>query len=190
MTGGGTVQSFGGSLAFSDVDLNDVHTASVGAPSATWSGGSTIPAASMAALASAMTSAVTTDSKGDGTGVVTYYFNLADKAADFLAQGETLKVVYNVTVSDGNGGTATKPVTLVITGTNDAPVVATTTAQRERDRRGHCRDRRRQDRGRGRLHPTPTSATPTPTRSRLRRARRGRAVRPSPRRPCRRSRAP
>ncbi len=59
-----------------------------------------------------------------GHGQVAYSFSLADKAADFLAAGETLKVVYNVTVSDGQDGTSTQPITFTLTGTNDAPVLS------------------------------------------------------------------
>jgi hypothetical protein len=47
-----------------------------------------------------------------------------DKNFDFLAAGETLTIVYNVTVTDDNGVSVTQPVTIIATGTNDAPVLA------------------------------------------------------------------
>src|SRR5207344_1145951 len=44
-------------------------------------------------------------------------------AFDFLASGETLKITYNVTVSDNTGASSTATVTITITGTNDAPII-------------------------------------------------------------------
>lgn len=42
-------------------------------------------------------------------------------AVNALAEGEEKRLVYTVTVSDGSGGTATQDVSIVVTGTNDAP---------------------------------------------------------------------
>ena len=42
---------------------------------------------------------------------------------DFLAEGETLTVTYNVTVTDNFGATSTQPVTITITGSEDKPVI-------------------------------------------------------------------
>ena len=43
---------------------------------------------------------------------------------DFLAANETLTIVYDVTVTDNQGVSLTRPVTITIIGTNDAPVLA------------------------------------------------------------------
>jgi VCBS repeat-containing protein len=128
VTGGADVDAATGTLAFADVDLNDHHTLSIGAPSIVWSAGTGVPAATASALASALTAAVSTDSTGTGAGAVGFNFSVADKQVDFLAAGQTLTVTYNVTVSDGHGGTASQPVSFTITGTNDGPVAVADTA--------------------------------------------------------------
>ena len=114
-------------LTFTDVDLTDHHAVSTSVTSATWSGGSTLPSGLTAVLADAL-STTTTDSTGSGSGSVALTFNAADTAFDFLAAGQTLTVIYNVTVTDEGGVSSTQPVTITIIGTNDTPVI-TSTAQ-------------------------------------------------------------
>src|SRR5262249_5161536 len=96
-------------------------TLSVSLASITWSGGDTPPGGLSAALASALTTSM---SSGAAGGFVTATFSAADNNFDFLAAGETLTIVYNLTVTDGNGASSTQPVTVTITGSNDAPVLA------------------------------------------------------------------
>jgi VCBS repeat-containing protein len=122
-TGSTVVDTASATLSFTDVDLNDSHTVSIGAPAAVWSGGSTLPTGLAASLASALSSTLT-DSTHTGAGSVALAFSAADSAFDFLAAGETLTVTYTVTVTDSHGATSSQPVTFTITGTNDAPVVA------------------------------------------------------------------
>lgn len=118
-----------GTLDFTDVDIDDAHatTSPTTVANAVWqkpdtSSGGTIPTATLNALATALTTTLTTDSTGDATGHIAWDFKLPDGLADFLATGETLTIVYDVNVNDGNtGGNVTQPVTIVITGTNDAP---------------------------------------------------------------------
>src|SRR5439155_1014353 len=50
-------------------------------------------------------------------------FSAADSAFDFLAVGQTLTVTYNVTVSDGHGGSAQTPVRVTCNAANDAPAI-------------------------------------------------------------------
>src|SRR5262249_57898757 len=45
-----------------------------------------------------------------------------------VADNQTLTVTYNVIVTDNNGLSSTKPVTISIAGTNDAPVIAADTS--------------------------------------------------------------
>ena len=130
-----------GTLNFSDADTGDTHTVAVSLGSETWSGGSTIPAATQADLAAALTTTLH-DSTGTGTGSVDWNFGLADKDFDFLAAGETLTVNYNVEVSDAST-TSTQTVTVTVTGANDA---RSSPAGRKRDPSPSCRirpDRRR-----------------------------------------------
>ncbi|WP_420965872.1 VCBS domain-containing protein [Bradyrhizobium sp. B120] len=125
-TASSAADTTGGSLSFTDVDLNDTHSVANLVHSTTWSGGSTLPSGLAATLASALSTTVSTDSTGTGAGSVGFSFSAADSNFDFLAAGETLTVVYDVTVTDNNGLSSTKPVTITITGTNDAPVLSTT----------------------------------------------------------------
>ena len=64
------------------------------------------------------------DSTGTGTGSIAFTYSAQDKTFDFLAAGQTLTITYNVTVTDNNGASSTQPVTITVTGTNDAPVLA------------------------------------------------------------------
>jgi VCBS repeat-containing protein len=60
----------------------------------------------------------------DGTtGTLGWQFSLPDKNVDFLAVGETLTAVYDVTVTDNNGASSSHQVTIKFTGTNDVPTV-------------------------------------------------------------------
>jgi VCBS repeat-containing protein len=73
-------------------------------------------------------STTTTDSTGSGSGSIALTFSAGDAAFDFLAAGQTLTVIYNVTITDEAGVSSTQPVTITIVGTNDTPVI-TSTAQ-------------------------------------------------------------
>ena len=90
-----------------------------------WSGG-TLTAAQRTALTQASTlDLVKNDSTHSGAGSVRWTYSITDSALDFLAAGEKLTVTYNVTLDDGHGGTVTQPVTVTVTGTDDAPVITT-----------------------------------------------------------------
>jgi VCBS repeat-containing protein len=110
-----------GTLNFSDADTGDTHTVAVSLGSEAWSGGSSIPAATQADLATALTTTLH-DSTGTGTGGVDWNFGLADQDLDFLAAGETLSINYNIKVSDASTS-STQTVTVTVTGANDAPVI-------------------------------------------------------------------
>lgn len=118
-----------GSLSFTDVDLSDTHEASAalhpGSTSIVWSGGPTsgIPLATLTALATAMKTTVT-DSTGTGAGSVGWEFKLPDHLFDFLADGETLKLTYDVTITDNNGVSSTQQVVVQIGASNDKPVIS------------------------------------------------------------------
>ena len=118
------VDSASGTLSFTDVDLSDTHTVGQGAPTYVWSGGSLTTAQTNALTAAAVLALTETDSTHTGSGSIGFTYSAADGSFDFLAAGETLKVTYDVTVSDNHGGSSMQPVTITITGTNDAPVLA------------------------------------------------------------------
>ena len=110
-----------GTLNFTDADTGDSHTVGVSLASETWSGGSTLPADTEAALQTALATTLH-DSTGTGSGGVDWTFSIPDNQLDFLAAGETLTVDYHVHVSDAST-TATQTVEVVITGTNDAVTI-------------------------------------------------------------------
>ena len=126
-TGDSALDHAGGTIAFADVDLDDTHTVSQAAPTFLWSGG-TLSAGQISALTADGTLTLTeTDSTGSGSGSVAWAYSAADDSFDFLAQGETLTVTYDVTVTDNNNAAATQAVTVTVTGSNDAPVAVADT---------------------------------------------------------------
>jgi VCBS repeat-containing protein len=126
-----TVDVATGTLVFTDVDLSDTHLASAtlhpGTASVHWSGGDylDIPLATRNALTTAMTAVVSEDNTDTGNqGSVGWEFKLPDHLFDFLADGETLTLIYDVTVTDNNGLSSTKQVTVQIGAANDQPVIS------------------------------------------------------------------
>ena len=111
-----------GTLHFTDVDLNDTHSVGNSFVSAIWSGGASLPSGLSTLLTNAL-SLTKADSTGTGAGSIGFTFSVKDNNFDFLAKDETLTVTYNVTVTDNHGVSSTEPVTIIITGTNDAPVI-------------------------------------------------------------------
>ncbi|XZE19694.1 VCBS domain-containing protein [Pirellulaceae bacterium SH449] len=110
-----------GSITFAEVDDTDVINSSV-ALSSTSTTGPAIPSD----LATALASAVTLTQTGTNDGTIVWDFALANSLTQYLADGETVTAVYTITVSDDSGtsnDTATQDVTVVITGTNDAPQI-------------------------------------------------------------------
>jgi VCBS repeat-containing protein len=108
-----------GTLAFTDADTGDTHTV---ATSLLSTSGATVPAATQADLAAALSTTLH-DSTGTGNGTVDWNFNIADHDLDFLAEGQQLTINYNVKVSDASTN-ANQTVSVVVTGAND-PVTIT-----------------------------------------------------------------
>jgi VCBS repeat-containing protein len=68
-------------------------------------------------------------------GSASWTYSIADSKFDFIAKGETLTLNYVAQVDDGHGGVVSTPITVsihgadvVVTGTNDVPTIATTSA--------------------------------------------------------------
>src|SRR2546423_1517105 len=96
-----------GTIAFTDVDLSDVHSISAVTPS-------------VGALGS-VPATVSTDTTGSGLGgVVTWNYSVAAAAVEYLAAGEHKIETFTFDVLDGQGGSVTRTVSVDITGTNDA----------------------------------------------------------------------
>lgn len=105
------------SLAFTDGDIGDAHSIDSSFASSVWSGGPSVPAETAAALATAL-------SLVRSGNAITANFAIADRLVDFLGEGETLTITYNVAVTDSAGGSASKPIIFTVTGRNDAPVLS------------------------------------------------------------------
>ena len=63
---------------------------------------------------------------GTNDGSIAWDFSVANSLTQYLADGETVTVVYTITVADDSGtgsDTATQDITIVITGTNDVPTI-------------------------------------------------------------------
>src|SRR5204863_446986 len=114
-------------IAFRDLDLIDVHTASYVPVSLTSSAHLPGFPANMTYLGSFTLSTVNeNNADSDNTGSVGWTFTLAnnDPTLQSLAFGQNITQIYAVTLSDHHGGMVTQNVTVTITGTNDAPVIA------------------------------------------------------------------
>jgi hypothetical protein len=121
-----------GFLTFTDVVLSDTHTATAMFASDQISGGGALPSAVLAALQGAIAVGITTESTGTGSGVLSWNFSAPDPLFDFLRAGQTLSLTYDITLNDYNDGvanglSATQPVTIVITGTNNVPQIVSET---------------------------------------------------------------
>ncbi len=112
-----------GTLSVTDADTSDTVAASItGVSIAGNSGG--IDSATLLAMLHISPDALAADS-GDAQNLA-WSFDSAGQAFDYLADGETLTLSYNIALDDGHGGTASQIVTVTVTGSNDGPVVALT----------------------------------------------------------------
>ena len=98
-----------GVIAFTDVDLSDIHTVSV--------------APNRGALGT-LTAVISENNDGDGVGSVTWTYSVNNARVQYLGADETREETFTITVRDNNGVTDTQAVKVTITGTNDVPVLA------------------------------------------------------------------
>ena len=115
-----TVHNDSGSFTIADVDLADIQTVGVNSQTTTRDGGA-------GALLGTFTPTVGDNTTGDGTGRIDWNFSVSDADLDFLQAGEIITQTYTVRVDDQEGGTVDQVVTIILTGTNDAPTVVATT---------------------------------------------------------------
>jgi VCBS repeat-containing protein len=123
-TGSTTLHTLTGTMNFTDADHSDTHTTTATLHSSSVSGGTIIPASSLAHFQAAMASQITSDSTGSGK--LKWTFSDADNDFDFLSKNQTLVLTYDIKVSDNHGGTAIQTVVVTVTGTDDKPVISTT----------------------------------------------------------------
>ncbi|UFZ08664.1 VCBS domain-containing protein [Bradyrhizobium ontarionense] len=115
-----------GTLSASDRDIGDVLTGHVAASATVSYSAGALPAgvdldALRDAAAISFDSATTTISGGANT--LTWTYHPAAANLDWLASGETLTITYLADVTDGTAGVGSQPLTITITGTNDAPTI-------------------------------------------------------------------
>lgn len=122
-----------GSIHFSDVDLIDRPEPSTTSQIITYLSAdglddltASLTPAQRSAIETAFKISVPTGSGANtNNGVVDWTYKLVDSALDFLAQGETIKLVSTVRISDGNGGFADATVTInIVGGANDTPSIS------------------------------------------------------------------
>ncbi|MGY4166307.1 VCBS domain-containing protein [Bradyrhizobium sp. USDA 4529] len=110
-----------GAVTFADVDLGDTHIVSI--TGVAESGTTTGLPEDESTILNWLSLGTLTDSTGGVAGSQAWTFSAADRNFDYLADGETLTLTYTVEVNDHHGGVISQPVTITITGSNDAPIV-------------------------------------------------------------------
>jgi fibronectin-binding autotransporter adhesin len=124
-----------GVVRFADVNAGDLPTVKVSFSSFSYqSAGRADVTAGLSALqladiaATAVDISVEAAAGNKNTGSATWTYSVADKAFDFLAAGEQLTLTYMVRVDNNyapSNETKFVPITITVTGTNDAPVITT-----------------------------------------------------------------
>jgi len=126
VTGAATTDTASGTIAFTDVDATDVHSATIAGVTAT---GATSGLPDIATILGWLAEGDLTEQAGGAAGSLSWTFSAADAAFDYLGDGEAATLTYAINVTDSAGATTTQNVTITITGTNDAPVVTVPGAQ-------------------------------------------------------------
>ncbi len=136
LTGSKTSDSLTGQIRYADLNPADQPTAGAAFDSFKYENAqhgdvsASLTAEQIAAIkAVEVPLLVVQDPNGKNTGTATWTYTVPDGAFDFLAVGETLTLTYMARVDNNygpNNETAFRPITITITGTNDAPTVATT----------------------------------------------------------------
>ena len=104
----------------------DRPTASIAAQSVTWTAAdqSDMSASLTAGEVNALEHALTLAQAGNtNNGTVDWTYAIADHALDFIGAGQTVTVASTVAIDDRHGGVVDVPVTVTITGAEDAPVI-------------------------------------------------------------------
>lgn len=114
--GQGGALSDAGTLAFTDADSDDTHTAAASFVSTTHT-----------SQLGTLSASVTKDSTGGATGEVSWTYNVDDEAVRFLKAGETIVETYTIALGDGNDATDSQTITITIHGKNEPPTDLTLT---------------------------------------------------------------
>ena len=130
VSGNAALDHGNGTISFADADLTDRPQVTTQFASFTYqnAAGQNVSAsltpqqqADIAALEASLKLTPASTNTHDGS--VDWSFDVADSKLDFLAAGDVLTLTYMATVSDGHGGSASRPITVTIAGTNDLPTI-------------------------------------------------------------------
>jgi VCBS repeat-containing protein len=114
-----------GAVTFTDADLTDTHTAHVAYNGAVGGNGGTVSPGLLAAIGTALSVPGATFSAATHT--FNWNFALDNNLVQYLGEGETVTATYTITVMDSSGQanntSVGQTVTVIITGTNDTPVI-------------------------------------------------------------------
>ena len=102
---GPATETANGSIAFSDIEVADTHTASFSPQDSDYVG----------------TFSLDPISEAGGSGSFVWHFTVNNSEIQFLAAGQTLTQTYTVFVTDEGGASVAQSVSIAINGTNDAP---------------------------------------------------------------------
>ena len=144
-TGNTAVDTVTGTVTFADVDLTDrpVVSAAISTtdPFRYYDAEgnditATLTPAQLAAIKAVEVPLSVVQAAGNThNGSASWTYSIEDSKFDFIAKGETLTLNYVAQVDDGHGGVVSTPITVsikgadvVVTGTNDVPTIATTSA--------------------------------------------------------------
>jgi VCBS repeat-containing protein len=116
-----TTLTSSGTLTVADIDLTDIVTSNVTGVVA--SGTTTGLGSNNAALLAMLTSTAGVLDASELSDTLTWNFNSASEAFDYLATGESLTLTYTIEVTDSQGATASQNVVITVNGTADAPVI-------------------------------------------------------------------
>ncbi|MDR6663754.1 T1SS-143 domain-containing protein, partial [Tardiphaga robiniae] len=75
-----------------------------------------------------ITAVVAQETLNDGAGFVDWQYHVTDADLNPLAAGETKIEKFTITVDDGHGSTTSRVITVTLVGTNDSPVISTSSA--------------------------------------------------------------
>jgi len=117
-----------GTVLVSDLDIGDTLKTTVSNNAvAQLNGGTLPPGVNVAALVAKGALTFTEATTDGGQKTLTWTYDPAAANLDWLAKGDTLTITYTARISDGQGGFVDQPVTVTITGTNDAPTFSADT---------------------------------------------------------------
>src|SRR6266567_1197792 len=124
-----TADAASGAVTFNDVDLSDIEHSSFTSKqvTATLANGYALTTAQQNALVNAFSIGSASHNTVSGDGSIAWQYSISDGALDFLGANDVVTLIYTVQVADGNGGTASQDVTITVHGTEDVPVITSST---------------------------------------------------------------